>query len=334
MNLCAITGSTGYIGVELCKHLAEQKYQVRALCRSTSKAKTLLSSPEIECVEGDILDYEPLLSAFENCETVFHLAAFAKVWSKNNQDYHQINVDGTLNAIKACIAKKVKRLVIVSTAGVFGHSENGQLVTEESLPAKPLSTQYEKTKKQADQEAEKYLDQLEIIWVHPTRVYGPGQLSESNAATRLIERRMIGKMKFVPSHGNQKGNYIFIGDLVKGIRQAAEKGNSGEHYLLGGNNVSYKEFYEEIDLAIGKTQRIIGLPLWLMKLVSYLELAKAEIFGTQPLITPPFVNKYNYNWNVSHQKASTELGYKPISLSKGIKRTVIWLKDQQKTATH
>ncbi|MDQ3072285.1 MAG: NAD-dependent epimerase/dehydratase family protein, partial [Bacteroidota bacterium] len=207
-----VTGATGYVGGRLALQLASDGHEVNTVIRSKNKAG-ILTHPLIRLFEGDILNKESLASAAKGCEAIYHLAAYAQVWSKDPDTYRKINVGGCENVLEAARAAGVKRVIFTSTAGVFGPSD-GQDVIEDSIRSIPFLTDYESTKAEAENKCREYaLRDLEVVIVNPTRVYGPGQLSDSNAVTKLIKLYKAGKWRFMPGDGSSIDNYVFIDDV-------------------------------------------------------------------------------------------------------------------------
>lgn len=325
-----ITGATGYVGERLALHLAQAGHHIHALVRSPQKAAALLQHPHIKTFKGDLQDQASILAAMQGCEEVYHLAAYAKVWDKNPRAFYEMNVEATRHVLEAALFLGLRRVVCTSTAGVLGPSIGGKLVTEESRPQEALSTEYERTKAEAEEVAWEYAKKgLEVVVVNPTRVYGPGQFSESNAVTKLIKRYQEGKWKVLPGDGKRIGNYVYIEDVLQGHIAAMEKGKSGERYILGGSNASYQEFFDTIGLCIGRKYKLVPLPLWLMMGFAKIQLFLAEKFGRQPLITPPFIRKYLHDWSLSSEKAIKQLGYQITPLQEGIQKSLDWLQSQK-----
>lgn len=319
-----ISGATGFIGEQLSLFLANSGTKVHALVRSPQKAKNLQHS-NIQLFYGDILDINSLQSSIKGCEQIYHLAAYAKVWSSEPDTFYQINVQGTLNVLNVALQEGVKRVVLTSTAGVFGPSIKNT-INEKSQLAIPLTTEYEKTKRISEQKALEFTQKgLEVVIVNPTRVFGSGQLSQSNAVTTLIQKFNQGKWRIIPGNGESQGNYVWVHDVVKGHVIAMEKGHSGENYILGGENISYNELFKLLRKLTGKNQILFKLPLGIMLLMAKLMMLTTKFFKRPPLITPNFVKKYNYNWNLSSDKAKKELGYQPTSLKEAIQDTIEWL---------
>ncbi len=320
-----MTGATGYIGRLLAQKLAEQGHTIHALCRSTSQTQDL-QHPNIHFFEGDLLKPESLDKAMASCEQAYHLAAFAKVFTKRPELHDEINVEGTLNVLAAAKKAGVQRTVFTSTGGVFGFSSPGNPVDEDTPRNIDFFNHYERTKTEAEEKISALAAQgQDIVIVNPTRVYGPGLLSESNAATRLMQLYYKGKWKMSPGDGTKLGNYVFVNDVVDGHILAMEKGRSGERYIIGGVNASYKELFDTLGKFAPKKLKLINAPVWLMLTVANFELAKAKLFGMKPLITPKYAQKYTYHWGLSSAKAEKELGYQITSLDDGIRQTVEWL---------
>jgi len=121
-----ISGATGFIGSQLALHLAGKGHIVHALYRSDAKAKILVH-PNIKLFKGDILDLESIQKAVAGCEGVFHVAAFASVWVPDPSEIYHLNIDGAMNVIKASLEAGAKKIVLTSTAGVLGNSDNGEM---------------------------------------------------------------------------------------------------------------------------------------------------------------------------------------------------------------
>ncbi len=165
-----------------------------------------------------------------------------------------------------------------------------------------------------------------MVIVNPTRVFGPGFLSESNGVTKMIKQYVEGKWRLIPGNGNRSGNYVFVEDVVTGHLLAMERGKSGERYVLGGENISYNQLFQYTRQASGVHKRLFKIPLWIMLAAAGIMKIFSTLTGKPPLIVPDLVRKFNHNWIVSSDKAMQELGYAPMRASEGIEKTVHWLK--------
>ncbi len=323
-----VTGATGFIGENLCKSLSKKNIKVNALVRNPNKSPDLVSDPNVSLIRGDLLSKDDLLRASEGCSESYHIAGFVEPWHPQESYFYKINVDGTQNVLEATKENGIQKVVFTSTAGVFGPSISGR-VTEKTIKQIPLTTHYERSKEEAEKVARQYSSLgMDVVIVNPTRVYGRGQISKSNAVTLLIDRYSRGKWRILPGNGNKLGNYVHIEDVVQGHLLAMEKGRSGENYLLGGESVTYRELFNIIAEESGKNHWMIPLSSRIIIFVSYLQEIQANLFNSPPLITSGFAKKYLYNWDNDSSKAERELGYRPRSLRDGIRDTLEWLSNK------
>ncbi|MCC7467017.1 MAG: NAD-dependent epimerase/dehydratase family protein [Saprospiraceae bacterium] len=324
MKKILITGATGYIGGVLARHLVAQGHDVVALARIPPADTSDKTEPR--WVQADLHDAGHLNQAMHGVEEVYHLAAYARPWAKNPSYYHQINVEGTENVLKAAEANGVRRVVFTSTAGVFGPSKDHEQVDESSIPWKSPYTEYDRSKIAAEAIARKRAaGGQEIVIVNPTRVYGPGDPATINAVNKMIQLYLKGRFRFLPGDGSGLGNYAYIVDVVNGHLLAMQKGISGENYILGGVNISFRDFFRHLAKASGKHYSIFPMPIGLMKLAAKAMQWRADRFGTPPAITPEWVDRYEAHWMLSPQKAVENLGYQITPLDEGLKKTVSWL---------
>jgi farnesol dehydrogenase len=321
-----VTGATGFIGNRLINELLNLGTEVNVLARSQKKVIELYGN-QVTFFGGDLWDKDVIEEATRNCDAIFHLAAFANIWSKDKMLAYKTNVTGTKNILEAALQNKVKKVVFTSSAAVFPPSENGEEIDETVvLPAKYLSD-YETTKVQAEQLCLDYSKKgLDVVIVNPPRVFGPGLLNKSNSVTILIKKYIKGAWRIIPGNGEAIGNYVFIDDVVKGQILAMQYGISGEKYILGGTNISFNGFFNLISTVSAKNYRLFHLPFPLILAVSKLELFLAETFGKNPLITPPWAKRYLQNRPVSSSKAIRELNYIITPLDEGIRKSIEWLK--------
>ncbi len=328
MERVFITGARGFVGQRLAAYLADKGIVVKAMHRPGSNLpEKLAGHKNIEPVAADITDENSLKGAMEGCDTVFHLAAFAKPWARDMQVFYRINVLGTENVMNAALESGVKRVVNTSSAGTFGPQVDQRPVTEDIEQVLPPFTEYERTKKIATEKAFAFNDKgMEVVAVSPTRVFGPGELSVSNSVTRIVWKYITGGFRFLPGNGKSIGNYVFVEDVVEGHYLAALNGRPGENYILGGDNLSYVEMFDRIARASGIRRKMIPVPLGLMMAAAGTMEFLANNFGIEPAITPPFIRKYMHNWGTDVSKAKNELNYSYKTFDESLRITIDWLK--------
>ena len=321
-----ITGATGFIGSGLTKKLISENHEITLLVRDPATSPLRVNN-KVRIIKGDLSDRSVLVEGMKDCDWVFHMAAWAKPSYKDPKIVTGINIDGTVNVFDAAIESHVKKVVFTSTGGTMSYSHDGYPVDENTNPDPVLHTLYEKTKAEAEKIARDYCKKgLDVITVNPTRVYGPGKLTQSNSMTKIIRLYISGLWRIIPGDGKSIGNYVFIDDVVEGHILAARFGRSGERYILGGENHSFRSLFDTIGDKAGKRRILVNLPAGLMKGIVKGFMFMSEINGSPPAITMDWIDKYLKNWIMSSTKASRELGYKITPLSEGVFRTLKWLK--------
>lgn len=320
-----ITGATGYIGSSLTFKLAEQGHEVRILCRK-KPAEPEFNRPNIRVVVGDIHDQEALRKAMEGVKQVYHMAAFARLWAKDKNTFHHINVVGANNVFQAALDARVEKLVYTSTAGVIGPSDDRPM-TEDRPRITGFFNLYESTKAESERLASEFTGKgLPVVIVNPSRVYGPGLDTVSNPVTKIVERYIKRDWKVTPGSGNDVGSYCYIDDVVDGHVGAMEKGRPGERYIMGGVNSTFNELLATISRISGVHNRQYHVPFFLLKAATRFMLFRAELTGKPPLVTPDWVAKYAYDWALDSSKAQREIGYRIRPLEDGIRSTIEWVR--------
>lgn len=231
----AVTGATGFIGTHLCGRLLADGWTVRGLRRSDSD-RDELGAP-LEWTVGDITDRAALESLVDGADAVFHLAGVG-LWRADPETVRRVNREGTRTVLEACRSRGVGRLVFTSTAGtrrVTGPDpDRPNAVADESDVATPIGA-YQSSKAAAETLVDRYAEtDGDAVTVHPTAVFGPG---DERFTVRLLELALDPKRLAAPPGG---GCLVGVSDVVDGVLAAYDEGTSGEHYLLGGENLTYR----------------------------------------------------------------------------------------------
>ena len=191
-------------------------------------------------------------------------------------------------------------------------------------------TEYEESKVVAEREVlERASRGFPVVLVHPTRVYGPGAMTEGNSVSLMIDQYDRGRFPALLERGKNVGNYAFVDDVVEGHILAMEKGRHGERYILGGENASLESLLSQVSEVTGKKHVQVNLPRSLALFYAGLEKRKGEWLGLQPKVTPGWVETFLRDWACTSAKAERDLGYRITPLREGLRRTLAWTHRQR-----
>ncbi|MBQ1337389.1 MAG: NAD-dependent epimerase/dehydratase family protein [Thermoguttaceae bacterium] len=330
-----ITGATGFLGTSLTRQLLADGWHVRGMSRSKPKlplgldcdVKDVWEHPNFEHVSGDVKDVDSLTRGMTGCKYVLSLAGYARNYARDPKVFFDVNVDGMRNVLNVANQLGVEKIVWVSTIVSFGPTPKGQ-TCDETLAriTDKYYTEYEESKSVAEKEALQFAKRgTPLVIVNPTRIYGPGQLSEGNAMAGLIRDYRRGTAPFLLNYGVNYGNYGYVEDVARGVFLALERGRIGERYILGGDNASLLELYRMIDKIDGKKHCKLPMYKFMPLLVAHILKLWARLTGVYPRITPGWVRTFLVDWKYSCDKAKKELGYAPIPLEQGLRSTIEWL---------
>jgi len=245
------------------ERLLEAGDEVRALRRRTSDVSRL--SGAVSLVEGDVTDLGSLLKACEGCDRIFHTAALVKTWTRDPSDFDRINVQGTLNICEAA-RKQGRQLIYTSSFFALGPTGPAPVNEDHTRQTDTYCTHYERTKTLADIEVRKLMDQgLNAVVVYPGLVYGPGPLTQGNYVSIMVRDFLRRRVPGVPGDGAQRWTYAYIDDVVEGHLRAAEKGQPGARFILGGPVVSLDESFKVLSEITGLPAPRIHLPIGALK---------------------------------------------------------------------
>ena len=272
-----VTGSTGFVGANLCAALLARGWSVRALHRASSRLDALEDIP-VEHATGDVNEPHSLAVAMRGCDAVFHVAAVADYWRQSAEKLYRVNVEGTRAACQAALDTKISRLVFTSSVASLGIPKPGQPADEShefNLP--PERFRYGHSKLLAEGVLREFVSRgLDAVIVNPSIILGPGDLNEiSGSIVTEVARRRSASLVYPPGGVN----YIDVQDVCAGHIAAAECGRTGERYILAAHNLTHHEAMKIVAEVVGTPRPRIGIPRALIgPLAALLDLA-AKIAG-------------------------------------------------------
>jgi UDP-glucose 4-epimerase len=302
-----VTGGAGFIGSHIVHTLLDQGAQVRVLDNfSTGKRENLMGlAGKLEVLEGDIRDQATVQQAVRDVDVIFHEAAFVSVPEsmEKPQECFDVNVAATVSLFESARRAGVGRVVLASSAAVYGESEAWPL--KESTPTQSLSP-YAASKRTLEVYAQMYTQAfgLDVVALRYFNVYGPRQRPDSMyaAAVPIFVRRLLdGKPVTIFGDGGQTRDLINIRDVVRANLLAAEHPNAPGQVF---------------NVCTGQETRLLDLLEVLFDLFPNVQ---------EPVFADPRPGDI-YRSIGSAEFIAQELGFKAeVSLEAGLKETVAWM---------
>lgn len=252
-----VTGGAGFIGSNLVKLLLAEGHAVTVLDSFASGYRSnLVGLPIEKLFVGDIRDCSFLDAAADGAEVIFHLAA--SVGNARSIDHPlvdaQMNAIGTLNVLETARRKRVRKVVVSSSAGIFGELKT--LPIAEDHPIEPDSP-YGASKLYAEKVALAYakLYPLEVICLRYFNVFGLNQRFDAygNVIPIFAHRLIHGEPITIFGDGEQTRDFINVADVVSAnYRAGLNQGVSGAFNLGSGTSI-------KINALVGLIQKVSGL---------------------------------------------------------------------------
>lgn len=323
-----LTGATGHVGYAILKELeTREDKDVRIIIR---KDPGYFNGMDCEIVKGDITDYDSLLKAFDGCDVVYHVAGCVEIKPGNEDFVYNINVNGTTNVINACIEKKVKRLVYMSSVDTYIPAPEGEVMTETwDYDPDKLEGAYAKTKAEATANviAANGKDGLETVVCQPSACMGPYDFKVSSIGS-MIRMFSTGKFPITMTFGGY--NFVDVRDVALGTVAAGDVPEAaGQVYILCNEACTVDEFIRKLAKASGNKPPKIKLGKGIIDVAAPIMEVYYKAAKQTPIFTRYAVRKLCSNCNFSFAKAQKELGYNPRPLEVSLADALAWIKETE-----
>jgi len=321
-----VTGASGFVGSAVLRKLLNRGHDVRALLRPGSDRRNL-EGLRVDIAEGDLLDAPSLKAALKGCQGLCHVAADYRLWAPDPKLMFSANVDGTRSLLLAAGEAGVGRIVYTSSVAVLGLLP-GEAVSDEETPVSfdDMIGPYKQSKFLAEAEVRALVENqgLPVVIVNPSTPIGPRDIKPTPTG-RLIVDAASGKM---PAYVDTGLNVAHVDDVAEGHLLAFEKGQIGERYILGGENMALQEILQGVARITGGKAPRIRLPHDLIMPVAVLAEAWTRLTGgAEPFVTVDGLKMAKKKMYFSYAKAARALGFSPRPAIQALEDAVGWFRE-------
>ena len=321
-----ITGAAGFVGAAVLRELLKKGHKVKALVRQSSVLNNL-KNLDVEIVYGDLKDRESLKKSLKDCKYLFHVAADYRLWVPKPEEIYQNNVKGTENLMEEALNSEIEKVVYTSSVAVLGKPINGDIANEKTpVNVSQMIGHYKKSKFLAEEKVKNLYKtrRLPVVIVNPAAPVGPRDIKPTPTGKMILDAAM----RKIPAYLDTGLNIVHVDDVAKGHLQAFDKGKLGERYILGGENLTFKEILEIISNLCGHSPPKIQLPKKPLYPIGYIFEIFAKLFKLKnPMLTVDMIRMAEKKMFFSSEKAKKELNYKYKSAKNALKDAIQWFID-------
>jgi dihydroflavonol-4-reductase len=319
-----VTGSSGFIGSAVARLLIAEGASVRLILRSTSSHANV-AGLNAEVSIGDLRDRNAVRKAIHGIDTMYHIAADYRIWARNPQEIVDNNREMTRCVMEAALEAGVKRIVYTSSVATLEPFTDGRLSDETHPLAEHAAIgAYKRSKVIAERLVENMIAErgLPAIIVNPSAPIGPRDIRPTPTG-RIVLEAASGRL---PAYVDTGLNIAHVDDVAAGHLAACRKGQVGQRYILGGQNVELRTVLGEIAGLVGRAAPRIRLPRRILFPFAYLSELLAAITGQEPMATIDGLRMAKYYMFFSSAKAERELGYTARPYVEALRDSIAWFR--------
>lgn len=326
-NKILLTGATGFIGYNIATTLLDNGYAVRMLVREPVLNR--LKHKNAEFIIGDIRNYDDVWKAIDGCDIVIHTAGLFTFDNSRRDEIYEVNVKGTENICKAIVENRaIQRFVYTSSAATIGKAHHALSDENTNFNLWKISSHYKKSKVLAENVVWKYHEQDNIpaIILNPSLPLGYYDIRPTS--TGMMVKSFLRATKKVYINGGF--NFVHVDDVAKAHVLAITTGRIGERYIIGGTNLTLKEFYQKLQ-KYKQSTKIVKVPYYVALLGAWLNVVfRTLLKRKQPSITPRGVQLSRKKMFYDTTKSQKELGIRYTPIDKAIHDSVEWFSINEK----
>jgi dihydroflavonol-4-reductase len=321
MSRVLVTGGNGFIGKHLVSALVERGRQVRVL----DVRRPTWSLPEVQYVEGSVLDPGLVDESLRDVDQVYHVAGLPGMWMPRKHDFHAVNCQGTEIVITAARKRGIARFLHCSTESIlFRPSSLEEAFSEYALlPADEMPGRYTRSKLLAEQLAmQAAASGFSVVIGTPTMPIGPHD-HNLTPPTAMLRHFLVGRLHL---YLDFIVNLVDVRDVAAGLVLAMEHGQVGHRYILGGESLPLKKILRLVAAISGRRNLHLPVPGAVAeKAAAMLEFIADHVTRRPPSGTAEGVRIALRARALSIEKAQRELGYAPRPVEPALRDTLAYL---------
>jgi dihydroflavonol-4-reductase len=319
---CLVTGANGFVGAAVVRALLEDDRNVRCFVRPKSDRRNL-EGLDVELAEGDLTDVVSLDRALTGCRHAFHVAADYRLWVPRPAAMYSVNVDGSVNVIKAAARAGLEKLVYTSSVAVLGINAD-RTPADETTPVtvEDMVGTYKRSKFLAEEAVWRSAAEtgLPVTVVNPSTPIGPGDVKPTPTGRIIVD----GARGRIPAYVDTGLNLVHVDDVARGHLLALESGRPGERYVLGGTDLSLKDILALVARLSGRKPPRVRLARSLVYPVAFAGEWIARLTGGEPLVTRDELRMSKKHMYFTSSKAAAELGYRARDPAHAVADALDW----------
>jgi dihydroflavonol-4-reductase len=322
-DVTLVTGVSGFVGAAVARALVAQGYRVRGLARASSARTNLVDFPG-ELAEGDLRDGQAVRRAMDGVRHLFHVAADYRIWAPDPEEIVHNNRLTIGNVIDAATAAGVERIVYTSSVATLLPDPKGAADESRVARADQVIGAYKRSKVVAEELVRAAIAErgLPAVIVHPSTPIGPRDIKPTPTG-RIIVEAANGRM---PAFVDTGLNLVHVDDVAQGHILGLERGQVGENYILGGQDVSLAEMLATIAHQVGRKPPTIRVPRAPLVPLAWANEQFARLLGYDPFLTLDGLRMSGHHMFYSSAKAEAQLGYRARPYEQAIADAIAWFR--------
>lgn len=316
--LTLVTGATGLVGNNAVRLLLDRGEAVRVLARQHADSRPL-AGLDVEKAFGDVRDAAAMEQACLGVDRVIHAAGMVHIGWTGLAQQRSVNVDGARNVARGARLAGA-RLVHVSSVDTLEWGSRESPGDERASALVRIRCPYFLTKLAGEEAVAEEMDLgLDAVIVHPAYMLGPWDWKPSSGKMLLEVGR--GRAVLAPPGGN---DFCDVRDVVRGILLAAERGESGRRYILGGEPLSYFQAWRLFAQVTGASPPIGIAGKWMLRTAGMAGNLWAKVSGREPDVNSAATAVSSLPHHFTSARAEQELGYRSRPASEAAEAAWNW----------